>query len=200
MQTLVSVPSGRTMVMGGLISDTKSNSSAGLPLVSRIPILGGLFGTQGLKNNRTELVLFITPRVVDSEQDNEAILNDLRRRMQNLDRVFPGTSSWPASPPTYSDQIQRCSTRRSTTCRGRAGRVRPCRRPDSPRRRLRPARGRPLPRPFPGRRSRDRDLARAQAGGPREPAVDAHTGQRDAPAADGTAPPAPPPSPSPSSK
>jgi hypothetical protein len=106
-QTLVSVPSGRTMVMGGLILDTKGNSSAGLPLISRIPILGGLFGKQELKNNRTELVLFVTPRVMETEQDNEAIINDLRRRMQNLDRVFPGTSTWPASPPTYSDQLQR---------------------------------------------------------------------------------------------
>jgi hypothetical protein len=95
------------MVMGGLISDTKSNSSQGLPLVSRIPFFGGLFGTQGLKNNRTELILFVTPRVTDTNEDNEAILNDLRRRMQNLDRVFPGTSTWPASPPTYQDQLQR---------------------------------------------------------------------------------------------
>jgi len=106
-QTLVSVPSGRTMVMGGLISDTKANSSNGLQLVSRIPVLGGLFGKQELKNNRTELVLFVTPRVSDTTEDNEAILNDLRRRMQNLDRVFPGTSTWPASPPTYGDQMQR---------------------------------------------------------------------------------------------
>ena len=33
----------------------------GLPLLNRIPILGGLFGNQTLTNNRSELVLFITP-------------------------------------------------------------------------------------------------------------------------------------------
>ena len=60
------MPSGQTMVMGGLISETKDNTSNGLPLLSRIPILGGLFGNQELKNNRTELVLFITPRVVEN--------------------------------------------------------------------------------------------------------------------------------------
>ena len=40
-----------------------------MPLLSRIPFLGGLFGSQELKNDRTELVLFITPRVVENELD-----------------------------------------------------------------------------------------------------------------------------------
>jgi len=106
-QTLVSVPSGRTMVMGGLIQEQKGNNSNGLPLLDRIPILGGLFGNQTVLNNRTELVVFITPRVVDSELDSEAILNDLRRKMETLDRVFPGTSTWPASPPSVTDQWDR---------------------------------------------------------------------------------------------
>ncbi|HET6196723.1 MAG TPA: type II secretion system secretin GspD, partial [Acetobacteraceae bacterium] len=65
-QTLLAVPSGQTMVMGGLITENKQNTSNGLPLVSRVPVLGGLFGNQDLKNNRTELVLFITPQVLES--------------------------------------------------------------------------------------------------------------------------------------
>jgi len=89
-QTLISVPSGRTMVMGGLINETRGNTSNGLPLVSRIPFLGGLFGHQELKDNRTELVLFITPRVVEDEKDIGAVIDDLRKRMEYLDRMFPG--------------------------------------------------------------------------------------------------------------
>ena len=104
-QTLVSVPSGRTMVMGGLIQEQKGNSANGLPLLDRIPILGGLFGNQTTLNNRTELVLFITPRVVEAESDYEAVINDLRRKMETLDRVFPGTSTWPASPPSAADRL-----------------------------------------------------------------------------------------------
>jgi hypothetical protein len=106
-QTLVAVPSGRTMVMGGLIRENKTNSTSGLPLLARIPILGAAFGSQEFKNDRTELVLFITPRVIETDSDNEAIINDLRRRMQNLDRTFPGTSTWPASPPSYEDRAIR---------------------------------------------------------------------------------------------
>ena len=94
-QTLVSVPSGQTMVMGGLISENKGNNSNGLPLVSRIPVLGGLFGNQTLENDRTELVLFITPRVVESENDYTRVIEDLRRKMERLDDVFPTPKNAP---------------------------------------------------------------------------------------------------------
>jgi general secretion pathway protein D len=45
-QTVVGVQSGQTMIMGGLIGETKQNNSQGLPLLSRIPIIGGLFGNR----------------------------------------------------------------------------------------------------------------------------------------------------------
>ncbi|MBS0321716.1 MAG: type II secretion system secretin GspD [Proteobacteria bacterium] len=89
-QTILAVPSGETMVMGGLIQEHNSNTTSGLPLVNRIPILGGLFGNQQLKKDRTELMLFITPRVVDGVQDIDTVINDLRRRMNSIDELFPG--------------------------------------------------------------------------------------------------------------
>jgi general secretion pathway protein D len=94
-QTLLAVPTGQTMIMGGLITETKQNTSTGLPLISRVPVLGGLFGNQDLKNNRTELVLFITPRVVESEIDARRFIEDLRRKMERLDDVFPRQKTAP---------------------------------------------------------------------------------------------------------
>jgi general secretion pathway protein D len=88
-QTLLSVPSGQTMVMGGLIQETKGNSNNGLPILNRIPILGGLFGSETLTNNRSELVLFITPRTVSDSADMSQVIDDLRRKMERLDDVFP---------------------------------------------------------------------------------------------------------------
>jgi general secretion pathway protein D len=88
-QTLLAVPSGQTMVMGGLIQETKGNSSSGLPWLNRIPFLGGLFGNETLTNNRSELVLFITPRVVSDAVDYTRVIEDLRRKMERLDSVFP---------------------------------------------------------------------------------------------------------------
>ena len=87
-QTMVSVQSGQTMVLGGLIGETKGTTSKGLPFLSRIPIIGGLFGDQALTNNRTELVMFITPRVVENELDLKSIVDDLRRRMERIDDTF----------------------------------------------------------------------------------------------------------------
>lgn len=106
-QTLLAVPSGQTMVMGGLIQDTKSNNTNGLPILNRIPVLGGLFGNQTLLDNRSELILFVTPRVVSNDTDYDSVIEDLRRKMESLDRVFPGTPGWPASPPAASDQLNR---------------------------------------------------------------------------------------------
>jgi len=99
-QTLLAVPSGQTMVMGGLITENKQNTSNGLPLVSRVPVLGGLFGNQDLKNNRTELVLFITPQVLESESDYQRVIEDLRRKMEQIEDVFPRPKVVPEAPVT----------------------------------------------------------------------------------------------------
>jgi general secretion pathway protein D len=88
-QSILGVQSGQTMVMGGLINTTKVAGSEGLPLLSKIPIFGALFGTQTLRDDRTELVLFITPRVVETQADMRGVMDDLRRRMERLDDVFP---------------------------------------------------------------------------------------------------------------
>ena len=96
-QTFIAVATGETMVMGGLITDDNGTTSSGLPLLSRIPIIGGIFGEQALKKNRSELVLFVTPRVVDHEYDARYIVDDLRRRMERLDNAFPARD--PGGPP-----------------------------------------------------------------------------------------------------
>ncbi len=104
-QTLLAVPSGQTMVMGGLITENKQNTSNGLPLISRVPVLGGLFGNQDLKNNRTELVLFITPQVLESENDYQRVIEDLRRKMEQVEDVFPRpkpVAEAPATPENVS--------------------------------------------------------------------------------------------------
>jgi general secretion pathway protein D len=95
-QTIVSVQSGQTMIMGGLIGETKQNQSEGLPLVSRIPFLGGLFGEQKLTTNRTELVMFITPAVIETEVDLRNIIDDLRRKMTSLETLLP-SQAWGAA-------------------------------------------------------------------------------------------------------
>jgi general secretion pathway protein D len=100
-QSILAVQSGRTLVMGGLISDVKTQSSQGIPLLSKIPVVGGLFGQQELKDERTELVLFITPRVMDEQVEINSVIDDLRRRMERLDSLFPrdGSPYFPGGSP-----------------------------------------------------------------------------------------------------
>lgn len=89
LQSIVAVQSGQTLIMGGLIRDTKQAGSEGIPLLSKIPYIGGLFGEQTQKDNRSELVLFVTPRTVETQGDMRGIIDDLRRRMERLEDVFP---------------------------------------------------------------------------------------------------------------
>ncbi|MBE3584261.1 MAG: hypothetical protein IMX01_09135 [Limnochordaceae bacterium] len=63
-QTTVRLKDGETLVIGGLIRDETSKEQAGLPGLSRIPVLGSLFGTSKEGSRRTELVILVTPRVV----------------------------------------------------------------------------------------------------------------------------------------
>lgn len=89
LQSMVAVQSGDTLVMGGLIRDTKGQGSEGIPLLAKIPVIGGLFGAQDIKEQRSELVLFVTPRVVETQNDMRNIVEDLRKRMERLDEMFP---------------------------------------------------------------------------------------------------------------
>ena len=63
-QTTVRLNDGETLVIGGLIRDETSKEQAGLPGLSKIPILGSLFGASKEGNRRTELVILVAPRVV----------------------------------------------------------------------------------------------------------------------------------------
>ena len=83
----VAVRSGETIVLGGLIKDNKSTIKAGMPFLQDVPILGNLFGTNGIKGVRTELLVVITPRVVRSDVDIREVSEDLRDRMKGLARL-----------------------------------------------------------------------------------------------------------------
>ena len=88
-QTSIAVPTGQTMIMGGLILDGDDNSSAGLPLLSRIPVLGGLFGSRRSRRTGPSSCCSSRPRVVDTDFDVRSAVDDLRRRMERLDSAYP---------------------------------------------------------------------------------------------------------------
>ncbi len=88
-QTVVTVSSGETMVLAGLIKEDDATTSSGIPLLSKIPLIGGLFGTQSLRKNRKELVLLITPTVVTNSEDARAVMEEIRKKLPSLERYLP---------------------------------------------------------------------------------------------------------------
>lgn len=74
LKTRVLARTGETILLGGLISDRVVGNKDGIPVVSKIPILGGLFGAQSRQKETTELVMIVTPTVLlNSENWSEGL-------------------------------------------------------------------------------------------------------------------------------
>jgi general secretion pathway protein D len=80
-KTKVIVQDGQTISLAGLISTHKTTGNAGVPLLQDIPVLGGLFSTKTNNNDRTELLVLLTPHVVTSQQDMRALTDELKRKL-----------------------------------------------------------------------------------------------------------------------
>ena len=99
----VAVRSGETIVLGGLIKDSKKSGKDGVPYLHDIPVLGSLFGVKTNNDSRTELLVIITPRVVRSDIDIRSVSEDLRDRMKGLS-LFDAkdVAPMPMAPPLLS--------------------------------------------------------------------------------------------------
>jgi general secretion pathway protein D len=71
--TQLTVQDGDTVAIGGFIQEQTGGTSDGVPFLARIPLLGGLFGAKTGSHGRTELIIFLTPKVLyDTNQVMEA--------------------------------------------------------------------------------------------------------------------------------
>jgi general secretion pathway protein D len=86
----VAVQSGQTVFLGGLISEQDSQGRSGVPFLSRIPIVGPLFGARSKAMTRSETLVMITPTVVESAVDLKEISEDMENEFS---RVPPLTIS-----------------------------------------------------------------------------------------------------------
>jgi general secretion pathway protein D len=80
----VSVQSGESIFLGGLIQDRQLNSDRGIPVLYKLPVIGSLFGKTDDSTLRTELVVLLTPRVIETSKDAQQVIDDLRRRMREV--------------------------------------------------------------------------------------------------------------------
>lgn len=84
--TSIAAQDGQVIALGGLFRNSKSFGKNGLPILSRIPVLGGLlFGNNDNREQRTELLVILKPHVLRSVEDGRAVTEELRAKLRTLE-------------------------------------------------------------------------------------------------------------------
>lgn len=78
--TTVIVDDGQTIVLGGLIQDTSNDAETGVPFLSGLPLIGGLFRQSGVKSNKTNLLIFLTPHIIRTRDDADRVTTHKQRQ------------------------------------------------------------------------------------------------------------------------
>jgi len=86
--TQVTVQDGDTIAIGGIISESNSQTSGGVPFLHRIPVLGAAFGNKSFSRERTELLVFITPRVIYDTNEITDASDELVQQMRRLQKLM----------------------------------------------------------------------------------------------------------------
>jgi general secretion pathway protein D len=82
LSTSVAVQDGETIVLGGLMKNEVTKTQNRIPLLGDIPYVGALFGSTGKELQRTELLVLLTPRVIRTPVDADAITAELKAKME----------------------------------------------------------------------------------------------------------------------
>jgi type II secretion system protein D len=100
--TTVTVPNNETVVLGGLITETSNDNQSGIPILSRIPGIGPLFGTKSKDTSESELIVFIQPSIVRDPQT----LNDAQTDMDSRYKISPDARSFTDPPPPEAVPVE----------------------------------------------------------------------------------------------
>jgi general secretion pathway protein D len=87
-KTQVTVQDSDTVAIGGIIRESETSSSAGIPWLHRIPILGMAFGAKSTTNEKTELVIFLTPRVIYDTNSITEATEEIKGKLRRLTKII----------------------------------------------------------------------------------------------------------------
>ena len=102
-QTSLITADNQTVVLGGLIREDNTHTQAGIPGLRKMPLLGPLFGSEGVSKQRTELIVLITPHIISNLEEGAHITHEMKEKV-GLDetlpkRLVPGTPAAPRRIP-----------------------------------------------------------------------------------------------------
>jgi general secretion pathway protein D len=97
-RTTVMVDDRQTVVIGGLMRDVQATEQTKIPILGDLPVIGALFRNTKKLASKTNLLLILTPYVINSQEDLRRVFSrKMEERQQLLDRYFVFTSEW--DPP-----------------------------------------------------------------------------------------------------
>jgi general secretion pathway protein D len=99
LNSTVMIPSGNTLVMGGLIEDDITRSNVKVPLLGDIPYLGILFRSDTQTRTKSNLIIFITPTIVGDTDFQPTKSTYLKTPMPSKDSFEPDWSPWNSGQP-----------------------------------------------------------------------------------------------------
>ncbi len=83
--TEAAVQSGDTIMLAGLITDSATDGSSGIPGLSRIPVLGALFGQKSRTSRRSEVIVLLTPTIVRNGQEARTLTDEYSQRFRAME-------------------------------------------------------------------------------------------------------------------
>jgi type II secretory pathway component GspD/PulD (secretin) len=98
-ETRVMIPSGNTLVLGGLVQDDIRKSNTKVPLLGDMPLLGGLFRSDSKNRTKQNLIIFITPTIVQESDYHVAESNYLQSKGPKADNIEEDWSAWNSGKP-----------------------------------------------------------------------------------------------------
>jgi type II secretion system protein D len=105
LSTSVTVRDGSAVILGGIMTTTSSDASGGIPILSRIPGIGRIFGSNDVTSNESELIIMIQPRIMVSQAELDSFRSDysgLSKSTQEAEGFLPPRRSMLPTP----DQIE----------------------------------------------------------------------------------------------
>ena len=85
--TEAAIKSGETVMLAGLITEGNTVGSSGVPGLSRLPVVGGLFGTKSRTSDRSEVIILVTPRVIRDPAEARKLTDEYGERFRALDPI-----------------------------------------------------------------------------------------------------------------